>query len=145
MEYELQKIGDTSTYRVANYDQQLESAKKYCAEMLMKIPKEIITAEDRKTVKAARAEINKQIALLKDTRLGLEKQVLGEFQEEMKTIESELKSAESVMKAIVDADKSKNQTPKPEMFYLIVASLDEEVINKVMKYAVRQGCKAERK
>lgn len=131
MEYEL----TNQVYRIKEFDKQLANCAKFIAETLEKTPSKIITADDRRAVKSARANINKQIKALKDFRLELNRQVLGTINEQIKELEKTLSAAEAQLKEIVDADKG----PKaPEPSCLKIYSFDQKALDTIKKYAERK-------
>lgn len=135
---------ETGKYVVGNFDY----IKSVVADFIEREVNRIETITDEvefKDVKATRTDIRKKKEAITQARININALLLGEFNEQLKEVESMLDNADKALKAKVDTynEVVKGKDNKPKVITLIVKSYDEKAIEKVKACALASGCTAE--
>lgn len=131
----------SKTYQIERF----EEVKKACAEFITDTTSvlnlEDLSPEMHNVVKKARTEIRKKLDQVKRVRIDCNKLALEKFNEQAKSLEDSLQSADNELKAYVDkyAIEVENKQAKPAKITLTVKGTDMKLIEKVKIYAVKQG------
>ena len=98
-----------------------------------------------KNVKATRTDIRKKKDAITQARLHINALLLGEFNAQLKEIETMLDEADKTLKAKVDTynEEIKGKENKPKVITLVVKAFDMKSIEKVKAFALKNGCTAE--
>lgn len=98
-----------------------------------------------KNVKATRTDIRKKKDAITQARLHINALLLGEFNAQLKEIETMLDEADKTLKAKVDTynEEIKGKENKPKVITLVVKAFDMKSIDKVKAFALKNGCTAE--
>lgn len=98
-----------------------------------------------KDVKATRTDIRKKKDAIKDARLHINALLLGDFNAQLKEIETMLDGADVALKEKVDAynEAVKGKDNKPKVITLVIKGFDMVAINKLKESALKCGCTAE--
>lgn len=98
-----------------------------------------------KDVKATRTDIRKKKDAITQARLHINALLLGDFNAELKEIETMLDEADKKLKAKVDTynEEIKGKDNKPKVITLVVKAFDMKAIDKVKAFAIKNGCTAE--
>ena len=111
------------------------------------VSKVIVISDDLafKSVKATRTNIRKKKDAIAQARLHINALLLGDFNAQLKEIESMLDEADKTLKAKVDTynEEIKGKDNKPKVITLVVKAFDMKVIDKVKAFAIKNGCTAE--
>lgn len=132
---------DTGKYVLEHYDEVLESCKKFIEENDFVE----VNEDNYKALKEARTEIRSRQDAIKDARIQINEMLLGDFNAQLKELETLLKNADEKLKGMKDEfDKnSKNTIAKPTVIKLVVKSYDAKVIEKIKAAALKAGCEVE--
>lgn len=98
-----------------------------------------------KDVKVTRTDIRKKKDAITQARLHINALLLGDFNAELKEIETMLDEADKKLKAKVDTynEEIKGKDNKPKVITLVVKAFDMKAIDKVKAFAIKNGCTAE--
>ena len=98
-----------------------------------------------KDVKATRTDIRKKKDAITQARLHINALLLGEFNAQLKEIETMLDEADKTLKAKVDTynEEVKGKDNKPKVITLVVKGYDAKAIEKVKALALKSGLTAE--
>lgn len=98
-----------------------------------------------KGVKATRTDIRKKKDAITQARLHINALLLGDFNAQLKEIETMLDEADKTLKAKVDTynEEIKGKDNKPKVITLVVKAFDMKLIDKVKAFALKNGCTAE--
>lgn len=98
-----------------------------------------------KDVKATRTDIRKKKDAITQARLHINALLLGEFNTQLKEIETMLDEADKQLKAKVDVynEQVKGKDNKPKVITLVVKGFDGKAIEKIKTFALKNGCTAE--
>lgn len=98
-----------------------------------------------KDVKMTRTDIRKKKDAITQARLHINALLLGEFNSQLKEIETMLDEADKELKAKVDVynEQVKGKDNKPKVITLVVKGFDVKAIDKIKAFALKNGCTAE--
>lgn len=134
----------TKTYKLANYDAILKSCETFCEETTKTYDTEITDKEHYDGVADKRTEVRKQIKEIGDIRKKITRAIIGEFADNLSTLEKKLTAVDKTLKARVDAFDAKKEAetaPKePKTYNLTITSFSRDAINEVKKFAKEKGC-----
>ncbi len=136
---------DTGKYVIDHFDAVLQTVKEYIDAAANAIA-QIADPETLRLAKDSRTEIRKKKEAIKDARIQINALLLGQFNEQLKTIEGMLDEADKSLKAKIDAYNEETKGPqatKPKVMTLTVKGYDAKAIEKVKKLALSLGLQAE--
>lgn len=147
--FELIPVLDESTgkYVVKSFD----DAKKIVADFIEREVKSIVTISDDlgySSAKKTRTDIRKKKEAITQARLHINALLLGEFNAQLKEIETMLDTADKELKGKVDtyATEIKGKVDnKPKVMTLVIKGYDAKAITKVKVLALKLGLSAEEK
>lgn len=98
-----------------------------------------------KDVKLTRTDIHKKKDAITQARLHINALLLGEFNEQLKEIESMLDDADKTLKGKVDtySEIVKGKDNKPKVITLVCKGFDMKAVEKVKEFALKHGMTAE--
>lgn len=128
----------TRSYQVANYPEVARAVNDYirnsCLQDLI-----VQNEGDFKAVKEKRTEIRKHKEDIATARKKVNAMLLGDFNNQLFTLEHALDGADKVLKAKVD-EWNEKEKGKEALESITVYSIDKDVLEQVRKYAVKKGC-----
>lgn len=135
---------ETGKYVVQDFDE----VKKIVQDFTEREVGRVVTISDDldlKTVKGTRTDIRKKKDAITQARLHINALLLGDFNSQLKEIETMLDEADKTLKGKVDAynEEVKGKDIKPKVVTLVVKSYDPKTIDKVREFALKHGCLAE--
>lgn len=135
---------ETGKYTVKSF----ENVKKIVSDFVERETHRVIAIQDDltlKEVKATRTDIRKKKEMISQARIHINSLLLGEFNSQLKEIETMLDSADKALKEKVDTynEEVKGKENKPKLTTLIVKGYDVKAIEKVKAYAMKNGLTAE--
>lgn len=144
--FELVPVLDTNTgkYVVKKFDE----AKSIVADFIEREVKSVGVIGDDLTfssVKKTRTDIRKKKEAITQARLHINALLLGDFNAQLKEIESMLDSADKELKGKVDtySVEAKGKDNKPKVITLICKGYNAKEIEKVKEFALKHGLTAE--
>lgn len=135
---------ETGKYTVKSF----ENVKKIVSDFVERETHRVVAIQDDltlKEVKATRTDIRKKKEMISQARIHINTLLLGEFNSQLKEIETMLDSADKALKEKVDTynEEVKGKENKPKLTTLIVKGYDVKAIEKVKAYAMKNGLTAE--
>lgn len=135
---------ETGKYTVKSF----ENVKKIVSDFVERETHRVIAIQDDltlKEVKATRTDIRKKKEMISQARIHINSLLLGEFNSQLKEIETMLDTADKALKEKVDTynEEVKGKENKPKVTTLIVKGYDVKAIEKVKAYAMKNGLTAE--
>lgn len=145
--FDLVPVLDSNTghYVIADYERVVELVKNYANEA---VEATAVIADDIAfaTAKKARTDLRKHKDAITQARISINALLLGDFNTQLKNIETILDNADKDIKARVDEynlAKKGNDTGKPKVISLVVKGYDAKAIEKVKAQALKLGLSAE--
>lgn len=144
--FELVPVLDEGTgkYVVADFD----NVKKIVHDFIEREVNKVQVIKDDiafKGVKTTRTDIRKKKDAITQARLHINALLLGDFNAQLKEIETMLDEADKTLKGKVDAynEEMKGKDNKPRVITLTCKGFNAKAIEKVREYALKQGLTAE--
>lgn len=135
----------TGNYVIKDYDSVLRIVNEY-VEKAVNENANVTDDVTFKHCKDTRTDIRKHKDVITQARIHINALLLGQFNEQLKTIETLLDATDKALKAKVDAyntDVKGKVDLKPKVITLTVKGYDAKAINKVKDLAVKLGLNAE--
>jgi len=138
---ELIPVFQEGIYKIQDYEKVINDVQAFIDER--KFDNLVITDKsDLTTVRKARAEINKQVDLLKSQKKAITEYLVGTLNNQLGEMVKLLESASLSLKTIIDENKEPT-LPKEKVITLTVKGTDSEKIAKVQEFALKLELKAD--
>ena len=133
---------ETGAYAIKNFENCRSIVANYIADCHVDLA--ITNADDYKLVKATRADVRKKIDTISNARKQIKKMLVGEFEKQLKELETMLGDADDKLTERVSAweIESTNKVARPHKITLAVKGYDMKKIEKVEEFAKKQGLEA---
>lgn len=128
-------ISGDGHYVIKDYDNVLNVVKDYTETALKET--EVVNDEcSFKLAKNTRTDIRKHKDAITQARLNINALLLGDFNEQLKALETLLDATDKAIKEKVDAysKEVKGDSGKPKVITLVIKSYDAKIINKIIAY-----------
>ena len=121
-------------YEIEEYSKALENCKKFIKDNAH-LDLVIQNEDDKKIIKNSRTEIRKKNNEIATLRKDLNEIVMGNFNEQAKQLEQELKDADEKLKSKLDTYE--NKLDKPKIITITIKSYDESKIKQIKDLAIK--------
>ncbi len=146
--YEIKPLFDEKlrSYSIAEFD----NVKQALLKELGNAPIDLVVNDDDdlKVVRSYRTTIRKQKKAITDTRLAINRLLLDKFNTQLKDLETTIDEVDTKLKEKVDTynaekkarEEAQVKVVEPKTFSIVVVSLNEEDLEKVIAFAEKLKC-----
>lgn len=129
---------DSGRLYIKDYDSLITQAQEFIN--FNSVFTQVNNEDDFRDCKKERAALNKALKNIQDARKKIVKYSVGEFEEQCKSIEKQLKEASELHSQALEAYQGEEEPQSDIRLEIKVSSNDLEALKKVQAYAKKYGC-----